>query len=108
MKPLLSLVLVLMYVRTTIEASYFAQFTKPEFTNDTKNALKGFAPLQDLRQLNLCHVVPFSIIEKRLNSIIIGNENKLKPNQDGMYKYFIPTRPGPKQTRMGCDPAHCR
>ena len=51
---------------------------KPEFTNHTKEALRFFAPLKKLDGLNICHLLPFSVIDQKLAQAFIDEHGKLR------------------------------
>lgn len=61
--------------------SLVAHFTKPTFSNETKNTLRAFAPLQDLRDLELCHILPFSVMDKKLALVFLDQWDKLKAGE---------------------------
>ena len=59
-------------------ATFLSHFEhKPEFTNGTKDALRLFAPLQDLKGLHICHVLPFAIMDRNLNIAFTDIQNRL-------------------------------
>jgi len=66
-------------LKLSLESSIASHFTQPEFTNETKEVLRIFAPLQDLRQLRLCHVLPFSVVDRKLSQSIGDLQNIFKP-----------------------------
>lgn len=51
---------------------------KPEFTNQTREALRFFAPLKTLDGLHICHVLPFSVIDQKLAQAFIDEHDQLR------------------------------
>uniref|UniRef100_A0A7M5WY05 Uncharacterized protein n=1 Tax=Clytia hemisphaerica TaxID=252671 RepID=A0A7M5WY05_9CNID len=65
-------------VKFCLAATFLSHFEhKPEFTNGTKNALRLFAPLQDLKGLFICHVLPYAIMDRNLNIAFTDIQNRL-------------------------------
>lgn len=56
-----------------------SRFPKLEFTNQTREVLKGFAPMEDLKLQNICHVIPFVVVDNVLSSVLLDRSHKLKP-----------------------------
>lgn len=68
------------FIPVIIESvSLLSRFPKLEYTHQTREALKGFAPLQDLTLQNICHVIPFNAIEKQLNFALLERNGAFKP-----------------------------
>lgn len=62
---------------------------KPEFTNETKEALRLFAPLQNLDGLHICHMLPFSILDQKLNQAFSEKESGKLRNGPQIDKVLI-------------------